>query len=487
MELEQWIYVIEGVVFVAIPILLYVELYIGHLDYTGFLQKCGFGRREVGLLLVGGLIGIVLGPLGLYGVPLFIYQSSLLAIDLGGAIIPIVLSLYLLKIKKLNIPAFIGAVAIISVVTYMSSEFRPPLGIVSEFPHYLFPSFTAIALALLVYRQKITSGIPFAYATTTFGVLIGADIVRIPQVMIGLEEIREEMGLPIAAGSIGGAGGLDLVFLGGLMAIAPLFFLAPRVLRRSEAVISPSKVFEYSLTQTLSTAEKLYEEGDYKGAMDSAVRAVDMKIEDVGFKFGIKQSPYITLDMLQVHPYIRNDYWLLINSLKSEYKAQNEVFRGIVTARYIIRELEKVENKLYATNVQRIVAFLIDMAIIVGIVISFFYLGGILGVYDLNEILSEQNFIWFLALIIWLWVAQIVYFTIFEGWKGQSPGKKLIGIKVTTDEQLKGGFMDAFTRNVVRFLDMILFFYAISLLIMNLYPKRQRIGDLVAKTVVLKV
>jgi uncharacterized RDD family membrane protein YckC len=46
--------------------------------------------------------------------------------------------------------------------------------------------------------------------------------------------------------------------------------------------------------------------------------------------------------------------------------------------------------------------------------------------------------------------------------------------------------MDAFTRNVVRFLDMVLFFYAISLLIMNLYPKRQRIGDLVAKTVVLK-
>lgn len=486
MELDQWIYVMEGVVFIAIPILLYVEMYIGHLDYTGFLQKCGFGRREVGLLLVGGLIGIVLGPLGLFGVPLFIYQSSLLAIDIGGAIIPIVLSIYLLKIKKLNIPAFIGAVAIIGVVTYMSSEFRPSLGIVSEFPYYLFPSFTAIALALLVYRQKITSGIPFAYATTTFGVLIGADIVRIPQVMVGLEEIREEMGLPIAAGSIGGAGGLDLVFLGGLMAIAPLFFLAPRFLRRSEADIPPSKAFEYSLIDTLSTAEKLNEEGNYKGALESAVRAVDMKIRDVGFKFGIKQNSYITLDMLEVHPYIRNDYWLLINSLKSEYKTQNDAFRGIITARYIIRELEKVENKLYATNIQRIVAFLIDTAIIVGIVISFFYLGGVIGVYDLNEILSEQNFIWFLALIMWLWIAQIIYFTLFEGWKGQSPGKRLIGIKVTNDELQKCDFLDAFTRNVVRFLDVVLLIYAVSLLVMNLYPKRQRIGDLVAKTVVLK-
>ncbi|MEE9151784.1 MAG: RDD family protein [Thermoplasmata archaeon] len=487
MESEQWIYVIEGVVFVAIPILLYVELYIGHMDYTGFLQKCGFGRREVGLLLVGGLVGIVLGPLGLYGVPLYIYQSSLLAIDLGGAIIPIVLSLYLIKIKKLNIPAFIGAVAIIGVVTYMASEFRPPLGIVSEFPYFLFPSFIAIALALLVYRKRITSGIPFAYATTTFGVLIGADIVRIPQVMIGLEEIREEMGLPFSAGSIGGAGGLDLVFLGGLIAIAPLFFLASRALRHSPEEISPSKAFEQDLNHTLSTAEKLYREGNYEGTLESAVRAVEMKIQDVGFKFGIKQSPYITLDILQVHPYIRNDYWLLIPALKSRYKTQNDAFRAIVTARHILKELERVETKLYATNTQRMVAFLIDAAIIVGIVISFFYLGGILGIYDLNEILSEQNFIWFLALIMWLWVAQIVYFTIFEGWKGQSPGKRLVGIKVTTDEQTKSGFMDAFTRNVVRFLDMVLFFYLISLLIMNLYPKKQRIGDMVAKTVVLKV
>ena len=276
------------------------------------------------------------------------------------------------------------------------------------------------------------------------------------------------------------------IIVAGGMGVAPLFFLAPRFLRRSEADISPSKAFEYSLINTLSTAEKLNAEGDYKGALENAIRAVDMKIRDVGLKFGIKQNSYITLDILEVHPYIRNDYWLLINSLKSGYKTQNDAFRGIITARYIIRELEKVENKLYATNTQRIVAFLIDTAIIVGIVISFFYLGGVLGVYDLNEILSEQSFIWFLALIMWLWIAQIIYFTFFEGWKGQSPGKKLIGIKVTNDELQKCDFLDAFTRNVVRFLDIVLFIYAVSLLVMNLYPKRQRIGDLVAKTVVLK-
>jgi hypothetical protein len=191
MEQNTWLFVLESVVFVLIPILLVVEMYIGHMDYAGFLQKCGFGRREVGLLLVGGLMGIVLSPLGLYAVPLIIYQSSLLAIDIGGAIIPMVLSIYLIRIKKLNIPVLLVSIAIISVITYMVSEFRPPLGIVSEFPYYLFPSFAGIGLALLMYRQNITSAIPFAYSSTTFGVLIGADIVRIPLVMVGLEEIRE--------------------------------------------------------------------------------------------------------------------------------------------------------------------------------------------------------------------------------------------------------------------------------------------------------
>lgn len=486
MEMEQWIFVFEAVAFIAIPVLLFIEMYIGHLDYTGFFEKCGFGRREVGLLLVGGLVGTLLSLMGLYAVPLIIYQGSLLAIDIGGAIIPVVLSIYLLKIKKINVPIFMGCVVVIGILTYSITEFRPSLGIVAEFPYYLFPSFLAIGLALLIYREKITTGIPFAYATTTFGVLIGADIVRIPQVLIGLEEIREEMDLPIAAGSIGGAGGLDLVFLGGLIAIAPLFFLAPRILRHSDSEVSPSKAFSKNLKYTLTSAEEMLEIGNFEGAFDGAKRAVDMKISDLGNKFKIHQNPYVTLDMLSVHPLIRNDYWLLMNASRISNKNQNDAYRAIISARHIIRELEKVEKRLYAASSQRILAFLIDMVFVICTVILFFYLGGIAGLYDLSDILAPQNFIWLIAFTMWLWVAQMVYFTIFEGLFGHTPGKKFVGIKVTTDEMTRCGFMGAFTRNVVRILDMVLFVYAVSLIFMSIYPKRQRIGDIVAKTVVLR-
>jgi uncharacterized RDD family membrane protein YckC len=186
--------------------------------------------------------------------------------------------------------------------------------------------------------------------------------------------------------------------------------------------------------------------------------------------------------MLEVHPYIRNDYWMLANASRSQYHRYPDAFRGLITARHIIRELEKVEMRVYATYAQRLVAFLIDMSIIIVIIVSFFYLGVFIGLYDLKaDIIDFIGSVWVLAFFMWLWVAQAIYFTIFEGWKGQSPGKKLIGIMVTTDEYKKCGFMDAFTRNVVRFLDIVLIVYLVSLIFMSLYPKRQRIGDMVAK------
>jgi uncharacterized RDD family membrane protein YckC len=479
--------ILESVVFISMPVLLFIVVYIGHMDYAGFLEKCGFGRREVGLLLIGGLVGIILGPLGLYAVPLFIYESSLLAVDLGGAIIPVVLSIYLIKTKKLNLLALSVVVFIISVLTYMTTEFIPSLGVVSEFPFFLFPSFCALGLTLIIYRDNITSAVPFAYASTTLGVLIGADIVRIPQVLIGLEQARVEMDLPIAAGSIGGAGGLDLVFLSGLLAMAPLFFLAPRALRHSKAAISPSSAFQTNLEKTLNKAEILKDKGDFNGALYTAVLAVDMKINDVGFKFKINQSPYVILDMVQIHPYTRNDYWLLVNSSKSMYKSEADTNRGIVTARYIIRELEKVEKKLYATLPQRVGAFLIDLAIIFGILMGFFAIGAILRLYDLTDILAPETMIWLVAFILWLWIAQAIYFTILEGLNGQTIGKKVVKIKVTTDEMTKCSFMDAFTRNVLRLLDTVLLLYTVSFYMMIVYPKKQRIGDKVAKTIVLKV
>ncbi len=83
--------------------------------------------------------------------------------------------------------------------------------------------------------------------------------------------------------------------------------------------------------------------------------------------------------------------------------------------------------------------------------------------------------------------AQTVYFTITEWLWGQSLGKRLLHIKVVTEDQDSCSFMDSFTRNVVRLLDIIAFFYLFSLGMVIRSKKNQRIGDYIARTIVINV
>lgn len=79
------------------------------------------------------------------------------------------------------------------------------------------------------------------------------------------------------------------------------------------------------------------------------------------------------------------------------------------------------------------------------------------------------------------------YFIAFELlWNGQSPGKRLLGIRVIRD----GGFpVDAgasVIRNLVRILEAGLGFYAISGFVTLLSPENKRLGDLAAGTIVVR-
>src|SRR6202035_1946388 len=79
------------------------------------------------------------------------------------------------------------------------------------------------------------------------------------------------------------------------------------------------------------------------------------------------------------------------------------------------------------------------------------------------------------------------YFIAFELlWNGQSPGKRLLGLRVLRD----GGFpVDAgasVIRNLVRILEAGLGFYAISAVVTLLSPENKRLGDFAAGTIVVR-
>lgn len=79
----------------------------------------------------------------------------------------------------------------------------------------------------------------------------------------------------------------------------------------------------------------------------------------------------------------------------------------------------------------------------------------------------------------------LLYFSYFESSSGQTPGKKLLGVKVVKEGGGKVTFGDAIIRNLLRIIDGIAF-YLIGFILILVTEKKQRIGDIVAKTLVVK-
>lgn len=127
---------------------------------------------------------------------------TLLAVNVGGGLVPFAFSLYLVSIHDLPWAKVAAGVAVVAAVAWWFSRPIPGRGI--GLPIFVAP-LTAAAAGLLLSTQHSA---PLAYVAGTLGVLLGADILRIPDV--------RRLGAPVA--SIGGAGTFDGIFLTGIVA-----------------------------------------------------------------------------------------------------------------------------------------------------------------------------------------------------------------------------------------------------------------------------
>lgn len=124
-------------------------------------------------------------------------------INVGGAVVPVAFSLYLIAHNPLNLFHIVAAVALVALVARKFSFPIPGIGI--GIPMLIAPLAAALIATMLDPLQRA----PLAYISGTLGVLIGADL-------IGLKDIRK-LDAPFVA--IGGAGTFDGVFLTGLVAV----------------------------------------------------------------------------------------------------------------------------------------------------------------------------------------------------------------------------------------------------------------------------
>jgi len=413
--------VVENVAYLSTGPLLWLFLYLFAWESPALARASGFGRLTFWLLLPGSLVGTISNA------PFVLVGPAVVAINVGGGVIPIVLSLLLLRrflgprgsigdtVALLFVVETLGGLAwviaagsatvgpigladvgvvvlallpplalaglfprseglkrgvwvlgfagVALLLTYFTTAAVPGTGIVSGFPGYLLaPAVVGVGTAVLALRRNSTIPLPdafaSAYATATFGVLVGADVLRQPP----LYE-------PPAAAiySIGGAGLLDLLYLTGLVALAA-GVLAYGLLRVGSVV--PAWSAPTAPGGALSPGARLrnafarLRSGDLDGAAAESATAARESRTTARALSGLPAAP------LAGHPWgeLGAPPWVDADQANLEALAARpgltarDAWRAHVTARHLTRIGTAVTRAHFGSAVRRGIAFSIDAA-----------------------------------------------------------------------------------------------------------------------------
>jgi uncharacterized membrane protein len=206
--------------FLAIVVALAILAAIGLMSHVSY--ALGLHPLTVTLILFASLIGSYVNvPLlrlpgervvsrevvEIMGIPFLApvavdWPGTVLAINVGGAVIPILVSAYLVVRYELWTLGLV-AVAIVAFFVHQMAVPVPGLGIsVPTFAPPLLAAFSALVLS-----RRFAA--PLAYVGGSIGVLVGADLLNLG--------VLRSIGASVA--SIGGAGTFDGVFLTGVIAV----------------------------------------------------------------------------------------------------------------------------------------------------------------------------------------------------------------------------------------------------------------------------
>lgn len=130
------------------------------------------------------------------------WPATVLAVNVGGAVIPSLMSFYLIVKNQLWVRGLMATAAVTTMCHLMAYPV-PGLGIAEP---VFIPAVATAVVALLLSPQYAA---PLAYISGSLGTLIGADLLNLGKV--------EGLGAPVA--SIGGAGTFDGIFLTGILAV----------------------------------------------------------------------------------------------------------------------------------------------------------------------------------------------------------------------------------------------------------------------------
>ena len=204
--------------FILALLVLLAVVHVGVISIT--FSKLGLTRESAFVLLFCSLLGSMINlplftiklstPIKLRDVPMsrmlrpYIQSGrTLIAVNVGGCLIPVLFSVYLFSIQPLMPYQILIGIGLVTVISYTFSFPVPGTGI--GMPMIVAPVCAAIIAIML--NSELSA--PLAYISGTMGVLIGADLLNFRHV--------SKMGALVA--SIGGAGTFDGIFMTGILAV----------------------------------------------------------------------------------------------------------------------------------------------------------------------------------------------------------------------------------------------------------------------------
>jgi len=512
---------------ILLPVLS-LSLLIVYMNKREYLEESGFDKPIVGMIIIGSFFGVFAD------IPLIIFEDSLLNINLGGALIPVIVCGVLIykKIRgKLNIFLLIFGTGIISIISYRVSYIAPGMGIVAEFPWYLAPAFGALLLALIfgLIKKDILNGLWIVIGTVagsivayfiTLMALMGLDLGLVTEyswylfpplgallptlILTFMNEDIEFFSVPYAytiavlgtligadfiriptlidmgvLGSFGGAGAMDLVYLSGLIAAVPLIFIY--YFRH-----------DYSLPDDpLLRAKRHLKKGEYNESKKQIIQGIKKEINKA-YKLLSRntnpmfltpsRTPYGVLQCLGFNPTVVEDYITLTRS-----PAKNDLVetkKDLLTGRLLSISVKNRLSEVYTSFLKRFLAYLLDI-VLLGIPFVVFFIYIFSGTFSSGSrmLIGEPTFIAVFSLATSI---QFIYFTLTEWYFGRSLGKAVAGLKVLDDDLNRITFAQSAARNSGRYADIVLGFYMLSFVLILRSPEKKRIGDYIAGTRVVK-
>ncbi|HEV2316064.1 MAG TPA: DUF1614 domain-containing protein [Thermoplasmata archaeon] len=530
---------LSNVAFLALPPLLWLLLYLWAWEDEPTARAAGFGRRTFWLLVPSAFIA------SLANAPVFGWNGSALAVNLGGAAIPAALSLYLIyrwwgSDGRAVLARFLTALAAITaglfaLVLFVASPvggpwaryfLRPPMsaqlamvisplsgpvpaavviagaagtslflwigsssptrpserapasaaagglialtlvallltfyttnavagqGILSSFPYYLLAPIAVGALAVPLagrwFDLPAVAGVAIGYAASTFGVLVGADVLHQPPLYAGAPSIL----------SIGGAGVLDLVYLSGLISLATSFVVLRLSGAGGTAATGPGIG---AASRSPPTSNGLFREairqlraGSPTASLELAASSADASVDQVRTLRGLPipapgEPPWAGLE---VPAWVSGDHLNLRALARARPVSFQDAERGLLTARFLRNLARQLEMGSFGTVVERSVAFGIDLAIITGPALGLWAALALLLPGSAESVLLGIPYN--TALFAYT-AAGFLYFLLNEAFTGTTPGKRIRGLEVRTRSLVRPGFVPVLVRNAPRVLPL---------------------------------